>query len=246
MTDQPIDKSAATPAGAKVTRARATTVGPATPASRATNKAARAAKAATTTADRQPEPSAPPVALEPTTVAGNRGAIPVMVDATSPGLPVAGALRDLTISQGGLTTASAERIQISQGGISQARATSIDVTRGGIANAQATDIAVSQGGIAIARADRISVEMGGVAIAVAREARVSQGFVRNLLARDATFEQGAVGSIAANHVTVNGPSVVGFVLARHVHGEVRTLFDWRGALAFGAVAGLLIGLFRRR
>jgi len=48
------------------------------------------------------------------------------------------------------------------------------------------------------------------------------------------------------HVTVQQPSAVGIILARHVHGDVRALLDWRGALAFGAAAGLILGLLRRR
>ena len=88
--------------------------------------------------------------------------------------------------------------------------------------------------------------MGGVGIAIAGEVHVSQGGAQNIIARDVRFEQSAVGTVLANQVTVDGPSVVGLVLARHVHGEVRTLVDWRGALAFGAVAGLMIRLLRRR
>jgi hypothetical protein len=37
-----------------------------------------------------------------------------------------------------------------------------------------------------------------------------------------------------------------FLIARRVTGDVRVLLDWRGALAFGAIAGLVVGLLRRR
>ena len=36
-----------------------------------------------------------------------------------------------------------------------------------------------------------------------------------------------------------------FLVARKVAGDVRVLFDWRGALAFGAAAGLVLGLVSR-
>jgi hypothetical protein len=36
-----------------------------------------------------------------------------------------------------------------------------------------------------------------------------------------------------------------FLVARKVAGDVRVLLDWRGALAFGAAAGLVIALLRR-
>jgi hypothetical protein len=36
-----------------------------------------------------------------------------------------------------------------------------------------------------------------------------------------------------------------FLVARRVSGDVKVLFDWRGALAFGAVAGLIAGVVAR-
>ena len=219
MTHDKTDETAPpTKAQPKVTRARATTVGAATTSRRAAAK---------------PAPSealdvAAPAALDTVAVAP------------------AEEIRDLTMTQGGITTANAQRIEVRQGGISQASAASIDVWQGGIAQAQATDIAVTQGGIALARGERISVEMGGVALMVARDARLSQGGAQTVLARDVHVEQGIVGTVVANNVTVARPSLVGLVLARNVHGEVRAILDWRGALAFGAVAGVLMGLLRRR
>jgi hypothetical protein len=36
------------------------------------------------------------------------------------------------------------------------------------------------------------------------------------------------------------------LIAGRVEGNVRTLLDWRGAIAFGAAFGLVAGLVRRR
>jgi hypothetical protein len=36
------------------------------------------------------------------------------------------------------------------------------------------------------------------------------------------------------------------LIAAKVEGNVRTVLDWRGALAFGAAFGLIVGLVRRR
>ena len=202
----------------KVTRARATTVGAATTSRRTPTKSAQI----------EPPDGAATAALDTLAVAP------------------AEEIRDLTMTQGGITNANAQRIEVRQGGISQASAASIDVWQGGIAQAQATDIAVTQGGIALARGERVSVEMGGVALMIARDARLSQGGAQTVLARDVHVEQGIVGTVVANNVTVARPSLVGLVLARNVHGEVRAILDWRGALAFGAVAGVLMGILRRR
>jgi hypothetical protein len=37
-----------------------------------------------------------------------------------------------------------------------------------------------------------------------------------------------------------------FLIARRVAGDVRVVFDWRGALAFGAAAGVVIAFLTRR
>ena len=36
------------------------------------------------------------------------------------------------------------------------------------------------------------------------------------------------------------------MIARRVEGDVKPILDWRGALAAGAVVGLLLGILRRR
>jgi hypothetical protein len=44
--------------------------------------------------------------------------------------------------------------------------------------------------------------------------------------------------VIAQRVTINRPSAIGILIAQHVHGDVRPLIDWRGALAAGAVIGM--------
>lgn len=140
----------------------------------------------------------------------------------------------------------AGRLELRQDSLREAHAEAIDVQQGAIAHAQATDIAVSQGAVGLARGERVSVEMGALGFAVSGQTRVSQGVVGRLLGREVHLEQGAIGSVLADHVTFGRTSGAAIVIARRVDGEIRPLLDWRGALAVGAVAGLLIGLLRRR
>ena len=146
----------------------------------------------------------------------------------------------------GLSSVDARSVTVTQGGIGAAKADQVDVRQGGIGRVEATDVAVSQGGIGIARGDRVSVEMGGIGVAIASEARVSQGYVRNVLARDFRFEQGLIGTVVTGRATFERTGAVFLLVARNVDGNVKALLDWRGAVAFGAVAGILIGLLRRR
>jgi hypothetical protein len=164
---------------------------------------------------------------------------------TPPAKPPAHAA-NVEINQVGADSVAGDSVGISQGGASVVTAGSVTVHQGGIANAQADDITVSMGGVALARADRVSVEMGGIGIAFAREAHLTQGVARTILAQDVRVDQGLIGTTFAGRVTFERPSGVFLLLAGRTEGPVRAMLDWRGALAFGAAFGVLVGLFRRR
>jgi hypothetical protein len=144
------------------------------------------------------------------------------------------------------STPSTDTLTVRGDGLATAEAAAIEVTQGGIGSATATDLALSQGGIGFARGEVVSVEMGAIGIVMADRARLSQGVAQAMIAREATFEQGILGTLVAERVTVRQPSLVGLLLANRVEGDVRTLLDWRGALAAGAAIGLVVGLLRRR
>jgi hypothetical protein len=91
--------------------------------------------------------------------------------------------------------------------------------------------------------------MSGLAISLAGEAQVRQSYVRDMLARDVHMEQTAVANVVANHVTFDRQSFAGVVIARSVEGNVRTLLDWKGALAVAGVLGAVsavMAVVRRR
>ena len=137
-------------------------------------------------------------------------------------------------------------MSIRQGGVNIAEAGQIDVHQGGISRAQADDIAVTQGGIGLARGNRVSVDMGAVGLALGGEVRVTQGYARSILARDVRIEQAGARTIIAGTARFERNSGTLMLIAGRVEGNVRTVLDWRGALAFGAALGLVMGLFRLR
>jgi hypothetical protein len=150
------------------------------------------------------------------------------------------------IFQGGADSVAGDSVSITQGGASVVNARSVEIHQGGIANAHADDISVRMGGVALARADRLSVEMGGVGVALAREAQLTQGMARTVIAQDVRVDQGLIGTAFAGKVTFEKQAGVFLLLAGKTEGPVKALMDWRGALAFGAAFGLLVGLLRRR
>ena len=77
------------------------------------------------------------------------------------------------------------------------------------------------------------------------EVRVTQGGVYSIVAREARLDQAIVRTVIANEVRADRTGVL-VLLARRVDGDVRTLLDWRGALAFGVAFGIVSAIFRRR
>ena len=152
----------------------------------------------------------------------------------------------VSITQGGAAEVEAESVSVTQGGIGAASAEDITVNQGGIGRAEADDIAVRFGGVAFARGERISVELGGVGIAVGNEVRLTQAGAQTILARNVVLHKSGVRNVLASNVTFEGTSGTFILLARKVEGNVRTVLDWRGALALGAGLGLVAGLFRLR
>ena len=151
----------------------------------------------------------------------------------------------LELVEQGARDVTVESLVIRQGGVNNAHADTIEVRQGGITRAEARDISVTQGGIAIARADRVSVGMGAVGLAVGGDVDVTRGFARTVIARDVRIEQAGARTVIASTATFDKTSGALVVIAARAEGNVRTLLDWRGALAFGAAFGILVGLVRR-
>lgn len=177
-------------------------------------------------------------AARPGSESADRGVVTASEASTRPA--------SVEIFQGGADSVAGDAVSITQGGASVVNARNVEVHQGGIANAQADDISVRMGGIALARADRLSVEMGGIGLALAREAQVTQGMARTIIAQDVRVDQGLIGTAFAGRVTFERPAGVFLLLAGRTEGPVKALMDWRGALAFGAAFGLIVGLLRRR
>jgi hypothetical protein len=157
--------------------------------------------------------------------------------------PIPGAVR---IHQQAVPTMSADRIEVHQAAAQSMAADHIDIRQGAAAQAQARQITVEQGAVALARADSIRVEMGAVGAAIGDKVEIHRGFARIAAARGRLdLRQAGAITVVAERVSMAAGSGAIFVFARRVDGEVRTLFDWRSGAAFGAAAGLVIGLLAR-
>lgn len=152
---------------------------------------------------------------------------PEVIDVGTRGSRAGAAARPVVVEDG--TSLDAERVELH---------------RSAVGRIEATHVGVTQGAIGAARAESVTVEQGAVGAALAGRVEVSRGYARSILARQVQLDRAMARVVIAADVRTN-QSVVMFLVARKVAGDVRVLFDWRGALAFGAAAGLVIALLRR-
>jgi hypothetical protein len=122
----------------------------------------------------------------------------------------------------------------------------LEVRWGSIARSQAEDVAVTWGGVGLASARHVSVELGGLGLGIGEQVRLTQAAAGTVIAGAVELEQSLSRVVVGGRVTFRRASGALLVLAARTDGEVRTLVDWRGALALGAAAGIALGLLRRR
>lgn len=120
----------------------------------------------------------------------------------------------------------------------------VDIHRSAVGRVEANQVGVTQGAIGAARAEHVTVEQGAVGAAFGERVEVSRGYARSILARQVQLDRAAARVVIAADVRTNQTAVM-FLVARKVAGDVRVLFDWRGAVAFGAALGIALGLIRR-
>jgi hypothetical protein len=123
-------------------------------------------------------------------------------------------------------------------------ADSVDVHMGAVGRVEAGEVSVTQGAVGAARTQQLTVDRGAVGAVLADRAELSRGYTRSILARQVQMDRAAARIVIAADVRAEQTAVM-FLVARRVSGDIRVLFDWRGALAFGAAAGLLLGIFSR-
>jgi hypothetical protein len=120
----------------------------------------------------------------------------------------------------------------------------VEVRRRTVGRVEAENLTVTQGAVGAARVERLQLDRGAIGAAMAGEVELSRGYARSILARHVQLDRAAARVIIAADVRADQSAAM-FLIARRVDGNVKVLFDWRGALAFGAAAGLLLGLLSR-
>ena len=162
------------------------------------------------------------------------------VESSLPATQVAGRSRPVIVSSDG--SRAGAPVVVEDG--SSLAADHVSLHRSAVGRVEAGDVRVEQSAIGAARVDHLTVDRGAVGAAMAGNVEVSRSYARSILARQVQLERGAARVIIAADVQARQSAVM-FLIARRVSGDMRVLFDWRGALAFGAAAGLLFSILAR-
>jgi hypothetical protein len=120
----------------------------------------------------------------------------------------------------------------------------VDLRQSAVGRIDASQVSINQGAVGAVRAERLVVERGAVGAALGEQIDVRQGYSRSIVARQVQLDRSAARVVIAADVQTSQTAVM-FLVARKVAGDVRVLFDWRGALAFGAAAGVVMALVSR-
>jgi hypothetical protein len=140
-------------------------------------------------------------------------------------------------------TITPESVEVAEDGASL-DAEHVQLRQSAVGRVDASQVTVEMGAIGAARAEHLTIERGAIGAALGEQVGVSRGYARSILARQVQLDRSAARIVIAADVRTNQTAVM-FLVARKVAGDVRVLLDWRGALAFGAAAGLVIALVRR-
>lgn len=136
--------------------------------------------------------------------------------------------------------------QIHQAAVSEVTGDEVRLVQSAAGSIRADDVTMVQSAAGFVRGDDVSLSMGGAALIAGEKVRVAQGGAQAIIATDSvSIEQGGAGVVVAGNVELHPQTLVGVVLAGNVSGEVRAIFDWRAALAFGGALGIVSGLVRR-
>ena len=123
-------------------------------------------------------------------------------------------------------------------------AETVEVRLSAVGRVDSGALQVQQGAVGAVRADRVTVDQGAVGAAMANQVEISRGYARSIVSRQAQLDRAAARIVIAADVRADRSAVM-FLVARKVEGNVRVLLDWRGAIAFGAVAGIVLAVLRR-
>ena len=134
----------------------------------------------------------------------------------------------VNIKQSSVRAVDGGHIEMQQVGALSIDGDRIEVTQGAACILRGNDVSLNQSISAVTAGNNVSLNFSLSPMVVSKEEAVSN--------------KSAVGVMAAMNIKVKNSTSV-LMIANNVEGNVTTLFDWRAAVAMGAVFGGVWGLF---
>ncbi len=137
----------------------------------------------------------------------------------------------------------AETLIIRQGAAQTIEASNVTIRQGAALQLKAETAEIVQGGAVLAQTEKLTLGPGAAALGVlADSVTMDQSLARAVISRGPMgMEQSGAIAVIAPQASVRA-SLVGLLFARHVEGDVQTIFGPRAAVAFGAAFGAAFGV----
>lgn len=158
-------------------------------------------------------------------------------------------IRAQTVSlvRGGVEKIKAEQVSMRLGYANRIDAGQNTTIRQGVAlQVSAPTVEVTQGALGLTQTQNVVCSASALgAVAASGSVALDQSVAKVVGAQqEVSLEQSLAGVVVASKATVESSNVV-FLVAGRVEGKVTPLFDWKGALVFGAAFGLVAGVIIR-
>lgn len=137
----------------------------------------------------------------------------------------------------------ADIITLEGGTVDAVEAEGVQIIQGGVRTITASEVNLNSGSALSIDADQAVIRQSGVLVAQARQMGISDSTGFALLGNEMEIDKSRAGMVVASEVNLSNSSTV-VLLARNVTGPVDTLFDTRGAIYAGLIAGVAMGMVR--
>ena len=137
----------------------------------------------------------------------------------------------------------AEFVKVRQSTIKAVEGGHIELQQVGALSIDGERVEVTQGASLMMRGSNLSLNQSIGLVAAGSETNINFSCVPvSLAASEATITRSAVGILAAKEINSENNSAI-LMIGGNINGNVTTLLDWKSAVAVGAVAGGIFGLF---
>ncbi len=146
------------------------------------------------------------------------------------------------IQKRSLDIAEGDVINITQSTVRSVDGDHVELQQVGALSIDGERISIDQGASCVIKGENINLNQSIIGMAASSQLNMHSSLSTLTLSRDSIdIKDSASVVVAGRDVKAENVKTL-FLAASRIEGNVRTIFDWRSALSFGAVLGGLIGL----